>query len=92
MQAYIGIMSRQGVEVICREHPDTTAWLRRQAERIRGAAICFWSVIPEDDAAAIHFALEQGCRADAASLLRQRSRDMGALLPIDDDHVSVERA
>jgi hypothetical protein len=69
MQAYIGIMSRQGVEVICREHPDTTAWLRLQAERIRGEAVCFWSVIPKDDVAAIRFALEQGWRADATSFL-----------------------
>jgi len=45
-QAFVGIVSRQGLEVFCPEHPQTVRFLQRRVERTRGQAVCFWSVAP----------------------------------------------
>ena len=48
LQAFVGIVSQQGIEVFCLEDPATVRFLWRRAQRERGRAACFWSVIPSE--------------------------------------------
>ncbi|MDZ4683587.1 MAG: hypothetical protein SH850_00775 [Planctomycetaceae bacterium] len=89
LQAYVGIVSRQGLEVFCPEHPQTVRFLQRRVERTRGQAVCFWSVVPDDAADQVRTALRCGERQLALHLLQQATRDGGSLLPTPDDAVDT---
>ena len=38
LQAYVGIVSLQGLEIFCPEHPQTVRFLQRRVARTRGQA------------------------------------------------------
>lgn len=88
-QAFVGIISRQGLEIFCPEHPQTVRFLQRRAERARGQAFCFWSVAPDDAAAQVRTALRYGERELALHLLQQATRDGGSLLPTPNDSADL---
>ena len=84
LQAYVGIVSRQGLEIFTPENPQTVRFLSRRAQREAGRVACFWSVVPDDTAGQIHAALRQGRGGEALALLQHQARDYGFLLPCDD--------
>lgn len=87
LQAYIGIVSRRGLEVFCPEHPQTMRFLWQRARRERGRVACYWSVLSPEVAEPIRGALLLGQPWDALDLLQQQSYDCGLLFPCDGDDV-----
>ncbi len=81
LQAYIGLISRHGMELFCPEDAATIRFLWRRAQRERGRSVCFWSVIPSDAVALIENTLNIGHSKEALDLLQQLSRDYGVLIP-----------
>jgi hypothetical protein len=89
LQAFIGIVSRQGLELICPEHPQTARFLRRRVQREAGKLACFWSVIPEEVVKPIQAALRRGQSAEALEFLQQQAREYGFFFPLDDDEADL---
>jgi len=85
LQAYVGIVSRQGLELFCPEQPQSVRFLRRRVKREAGRLACFWSVVPEEAVRHIQAALRLGRCADAFSLLQQQAREYGFLSSPDDE-------
>lgn len=84
-QAYVGIVSRRGLEIFCPEHPQTVRFLQRRVERCRGQALCFWSVAQAEAVAQVEAALCADERRVALRLLDEATRDGGPLLPFPED-------
>jgi hypothetical protein len=85
LQAYIGIVSRRGLEVFCPEHPQTMRFLRQRARRERGRVACCWSVLPREVAEPIRIALLHGQPWDALDLMQEQAFDCGVMLPWEDE-------
>ena len=85
MQAYVGIVSRQGLELFCPEHPQTVRFLCRRAKREPERLACFWSVLPDEAVGHIRAALRDGHSADALRLVQQQARECGLLSTADDE-------
>ena len=81
LKAYVGIVSQRGIEVFCPEDPATVSFLWRRAQRERGRAACFWSVIPSEAVELIEATLNLGLAREALDLLQQLARDYGYLVP-----------
>jgi hypothetical protein len=88
LQAFIGIVSQRGIELLCPEDAATERFLWRRAQRERGRAACFWSVIPSEVVELIKDALTCGLPGDALNLLQQQARDYGFLVPYRDESAS----
>jgi hypothetical protein len=84
LQAYIGIVSRRGLELFCPD-PQTVRFLWRRARRERGRVACYWSVLSAEVAEPIRIALLLGQPWDALDRMQQQAYDCGLLLPWDDD-------
>lgn len=83
LQAFVGIVSRRGLEVFCPEDPDTVQFLWRRARRTPERTACFWSVISDDAAACVQHVLQSGGPEIALAFLQQSVRESGPLLPGD---------
>jgi hypothetical protein len=81
LQAFVGIVSQRGIEVFCPEDPATIRFLWRRAQRERGRAACFWSVLSSEAVELIEATLNQGQLREALDLLQQLARDYGILIP-----------
>lgn len=81
LQAFVGIVSQQGIELFCPEDPATVRFLWRRVQRERGRAFCFWSVIPSEAVQRIQAVLALGLSREALDLLQQLARDYGFLVP-----------
>lgn len=88
LQAFVGIVSRRGLEVFCPEHPDTVQFLWRRAQRTPERMACFWSVIPDDAAVCVQNAMRTVGPEYAFGFLQQSVREMGTLLPSDMETIS----
>ena len=84
-QAYVGIISQRGLEVFCPEHPETARFLWRRAKRLHGRSVCFWTVISDDSVVEIRDTMRRGCTHAACELLQTTARDLGFLLPSDEE-------
>lgn len=96
LQAYLGLISRQGLEVFCPEHPQALRFLERRVRRTPGPALCFWSVLPDDAACQVQSALQHGLPAAAFQVLQQTAWDAGSLIPestssVDEDGLGLPR-
>ena len=85
MQAFVGIVSPQGVEHFYPEDPSTVRFLWRRVERQKGRVTCFWSVLPSDAAVVIEAAVALGWNQEALCMLQQHCRDYGRIVPFRDD-------
>ena len=81
MQAFVGIVSQQGIELFVPEDPATVKFLMRRVQRARRPMACFWSVLSQDAAAVITGRVNHGQAADALDLLLQQARECGLILP-----------
>ena len=84
LQAYVGIVSRRGIEVFCPEHSGTVRFLFRRAKRSAGHVACFWCVMSDDAAKHVRTTLRFGQPQRAFESLQLNARDIG-LLPLDDE-------
>lgn len=92
LQAYVGLISAHGMELICPEEAATIQFLWRRARRERGRVVCFWSVIPSECVPLIEKTLNVGHAKEALDLLQQLSRDYGVLIPDQEEassHLAV---
>ena len=87
MQAFVGIVSQQGIEHFYPEDPATVRFLWRRVQRQKGRVACFWSVLPSDAAFLIQSAGALGWNLEALGMLQRHSRDCGRILPFPDDAV-----
>jgi 3-oxoacyl-(acyl-carrier-protein) synthase len=79
--AYVGIVSRSGLNVLHAERTDTMRHVRRSATA--GNGIGFWAVIPEAEAQVVRFLLGEGEQDSALRYLDQSAREIGRLLPLN---------
>jgi hypothetical protein len=84
LQAFVGIVSCQGLEILCPEDPATIRFLWRRVARGRLPAACFWSVLPHEAVLRIETALDLGETGTALHLLQLLARDGGPLAPPSD--------
>ena len=89
LQAFVGIVSREGLEAIYPEHPHSLLFLRRRTERAAGSLACFWSVIPDVAVGRIQSALRAGESAEALGYLQQQAREYGLIYPLDRDEADL---
>jgi hypothetical protein len=88
LQAYIGIVSHRGLEAFWPESPHTVRFISHRAKRIHRGAACFWTVIPVNAAVHIQEALNGGQTEAALEVIRDTAREIGGLLPFDDEAVT----
>jgi len=89
LQAYIGIVSREGLELLCPENPETVRFLWRRVQREAGRVACFWSVVADESATLILSALRSGFRGEALALLQRESRECGLFVPSDEERLQT---
>jgi hypothetical protein len=92
LQAFVGIVSQQGIELFCPEDPATVRFLWRRAQRARGRAACFWSVLPSEAVELIEAALNLGQAREALDILQELARDYGFLIPHQEDAAPLQAA
>jgi hypothetical protein len=92
LQAYVGIVTHQGLEILCCETPRTTRWLSRRVTRARRRAVCIWIVLPDEVGALIQEAIRCGFPSLAMRYLCESAREIGELVPLDDDTNDVDAA
>lgn len=85
LQAFVGIVSQRGIELLCPEDPATERFLWRRAKREPGRVACIWCVLPHDALPLIETALDMGLSLQALQLLQQRAYEYGFLYPHQDD-------
>ena len=79
--SYIGIIDRTGVRILVPEHEHTARFLSRRSRS--EDCVCFWAVVDDALANAIHAEINAGNRADALHLLHCLAVDLGTILPSD---------
>jgi len=85
LHAYVGLVSRRGLELFCPEHPQTMRFLWRRVRREQGRVTCFWSVIPAEIVEHILDTLQLGRSRDALLLMQRHSREYGSLIPCEEE-------
>ena len=79
LNAYVGIVSRDGLNVFHVERTDTVRRVRHSAGA--GMGMGFWAVIPEAEAQVVRFLLGEGEQDSALQYLDRSAREIGRLLP-----------
>lgn len=82
LQAYVGVVSRQGISLLSPEHEGTRLSVRR-AVRSSTGRIGFWAVLAESDARSVQALFQSGYRHEALVMLNRCARDIGRILPSD---------
>ena len=85
LQAYVGIISHRGLEALCHESPRTMRLMWSRSLRTRRRTACIWTVLPHQVSGKIHEAIRCGSPSTAMRYLCESSREMGRLVPLDDD-------
>ncbi len=81
-RAYVGIVSRYGLEALYPEQAHTSAFLLRRAERTAArGAICFWSVMAPEIAEQIRAEMDADRLPEALILLQTLAGELGRILP-----------
>jgi hypothetical protein len=87
LRAYLGIISRCGLESLWPEFDDTHRFLARQLSRERALGkLGVWAVMEAAAADEVHSLLTAGRYADSFSLLEVRSVYLGTILPEAPSH------
>lgn len=87
IDAYVGMISRRGLECFVPETEHAALFLLRRAMRSSAApTVCCWAVLRREDAARIQQLLRNRNSADALAMLHNTARSLGTLLPPADDH------
>ena len=88
--AYVGIVSRYGLESLHAEERHTATFLlRRAAWQREKTAVCFWAVMSPEIAAQIQRELACDRRAEAFLLLESLAYELGRILPDSVDPVAA---
>jgi hypothetical protein len=82
LNAYVGIASTHGLNVIHVERMETIRRVR-QATAATDNCIGFWAVMPESEAQVVRFLLGAGEQDSALNYLSQFAREIGRILPLN---------
>jgi hypothetical protein len=91
LEAYVGIVSQRGIELLCPEHPTTIRFLWRRVQREPERIACFWMVAPVEGARIVQTAVCAHYPQVAWQLLLQRAHDYGCLVPDHEETLPVFR-
>lgn len=81
LNSYLGIATRNGLETLCPEFPETSRFLSARAARLkRQRAVLVWAVLQTDIADDIMEALRFGEKQAALRLLQHTAREGGRLM------------
>lgn len=89
LEAYVGIISHRGLEVLFRENPRTMRLLWNRSLRTRRRTACIWTVLPKHVGGKIHDAIRCGSPSTAMRYLCESSREMGRLVSLNDDPTEI---
>jgi hypothetical protein len=81
LKSYVGLASARGLEAFAPEHHLAVQALAARARKVR--SVCYWAVLPDDDALAIDDRLAAGDARAALALLEATAREVGPILPSD---------
>ena len=85
MKSYVGIVSRNGIELFYPEDPATVRFLWRRVQRQKGRVACVWSVLPADAAELIQIEISLGWTREAMDHMQQHAREYGFIVPYKDE-------
>lgn len=85
MKSYVGIVSKNGIELFYPEDSATIRFLWRRAIRQKGRVACVWGVLSKDAAELIEIEIALGWTREALVHLQENARDYGFLVPVRDD-------
>ena len=87
LRAYVGIASPHGLAVL---HPerDDTLWLV-ESWAGRGRRVGFWAVLCVTDADRVQTLFRNGYRQEALLVLDRCAKDMGRIVPSDEQHSTL---
>lgn len=81
LNSYLGIATRNGLETLCPEFPETTRFLSARAARLRrDRAVVVWAVLPAEAADDIMSELRSGEKQAALRLLQSTAREGGRVV------------
>jgi hypothetical protein len=85
LQAYVGIISQRGIEVLYSDDPNVLQFLWRRVRRQQNRLVCFWVVVPSEVGRAMLVAVSAQYRQFAWQLLQQHAFDYGSVVPDEDE-------
>ena len=89
--AYLVVLSREGVEIITEENAHARHFLLRRCFSVScGREVCFWALLPTEKAEAIRWLILYGERLAAHWLLNESAVDSGMIAPACDEDSLLE--
>lgn len=87
LKAYVGVASPHGLAVLQPERADTL-WLV-ESWAGRGRRVGFWAVLGDADADRVQTLFRNGYRREALLMLDRCAKDMGRIVPSDEQHSTL---
>ena len=88
LKAYVGVASQHGLAVLQPERDDTLIlverWLRTGQRRVG-----FWAVLGDAEADSVQTLFRNGYPREALVMLDRCAKDMGPILPSDQQHSTL---
>ncbi len=85
MKSYVGIVSKNGIELFYPEDPATVRFLWRRVQRQQGRVACVWGVLPSEAAELIQIEISLGWTREAMNHMQQHAREYGFIVPYQDE-------
>jgi hypothetical protein len=82
MKSYVGIVSKNGIELFYPEDPATVRFLWRRVQRQKGRVACVWGVLPADAAELIQIEISLGWTREAMTICSSMPVNMDSSFPI----------
>jgi len=89
--AYLVVLSAEGVEIIIEENAHASHFLSRRCFSVScGREVCYWTLLPTEKAEAIRWLILHGERLAAHWLLNESAIDSGLIAPTCDEDALPE--
>ena len=88
LRAYVGVASQNGLAVLQPERDDTLCLVERCVQT-GGWHVGFWAVLGDAEADSVQTLFRNGYRREALVMLDRCAKDMGRILPSDQQHSTL---
>ena len=88
LKAYVGVASPHGLAVLQPERDDTLCLVERRV-RTGGGHVGFWAVLGDAEAESVQTLFRNGYPREALLMLDRCAKDMGRILPSDQQHSTL---
>ena len=88
LKAYVGVASPHGLAVLQPERDDTLSLVERRV-RTGGGHVGFWAVLGDAEADSVQTLFRNGYPREALLMLDRCAKDMGRILPSDQQHSTL---